>query len=235
MLKFYHYTSVSRLEELTEEYGNISLRPCRRMIPLSINSSTIPDKAYDGALFGLLEPQPASWNKEWGQKSLLETVLGDITTGRYKSVMALAEITVDSTADDIYVADWGVHFDPDYDGFRSQREDVVLRVKSAYASSLIPFDQYSDSLGYSAPEVICFSPIPAERIKTIDIFDKHALTNHLRLQRGAEPAHEGWFREPASVKMETLNSFRIQYGLPPADNTQPPNKTAGIASSHNNM
>lgn len=215
MSKFYHYTSVKSLERLREDYGDISLRPRRRMIPLSIRSASIPERAHDGALFGLTEPTPVSWSKKWGHKSLLETVLGDISTGNYRDLLALAEITVDSKIDDIHVADWGVHDDPAYDGARDSDSDVLLRVKQTYAESLIPFDQYSDELGYNIPEVICFSPIPAARIKIVDIFDKYELVNQLRTQRGEKLAPLGWFRETEDFKLDTMNKFRQQYGLAP--------------------
>ena len=159
------------------------LRPHRRLITLDVKKLIdAPKKAFNGAIFGLLEPLPESWAKgEYNKgESILELILNDMSDGDY----VLLKIDVDDS-DDIYVADHGYHLAEDYNGHKDHENSATARVKNAYWNSLVPFDQYmAVDPEYVLPEVICFSKIPVERITPLEKFERYILKNQIRAKAG---------------------------------------------------
>lgn len=187
---FYHYTSLEKAEAIfgyrRSEWGREGLIPSRRVVPLSANV-TLPRKAHDGAVFGLINRVDKGWATHEYHKGrpIFETVLNDISG----TERVLLEVTVDDT-DDIYIAEHGYHLADDYDGCRDSDPDVLQRVKESYWNSLCPFfDYFAQGRAYTLPEVICFSEIPKERIKPIEKYDSTDLRNIFR-QEGGFPALE---------------------------------------------
>ena len=224
MATFYHFTSVDALERIRQ--SGEPLKPRRPMIKLRNVFPGFPEKCADTGIFGLPEQEPSAWHKPLPfpsyKESLLETVLMDIPTYRtidpnrggalYGDMIALLEVTpVDSS--DIYVADWGTHFDPEYNGPRDSSDDVSRRVKKAYAESLVPIDEKEKWAGYIVPEVICFKPVDQKDIKLVDVWDCFAYVNKIRAGQGMGPAGEWQFRNKGEFRYDVFSQIREKYGL----------------------
>lgn len=177
---FYHYTSQENFADVVSggKYRTTGLIPRRRFMPLGLAEKfNLPPKAGEGAVFGLLEPQPAIWmEQEYHEgEGLLETILKDMVRG---DEMLLLRCEVLPT-DDVHVADHVFHMRPDYNGNRDLDNPATGEVKRAYWNSLIPLAQYNGQ--HIVPEVISFSPIPLERISIERIHDSYRdLLNELR-------------------------------------------------------
>ncbi len=177
---FFHYTSEENFADVVSgsRCHKTGLIPRRRFLPLGLAGKfNLPPKAGDGAVFGLLDPQPVSWMKhEYHQgEGLLETVIKDMVRNK-KILLLRCEIL---PTDDVHVADHVFHMRPDYNGNRDVDNPATGEVKRAYWNSLIPAAHYSGQ--HIVPEVISFSPIPLERISVERIYDTHRdLLNELR-------------------------------------------------------
>jgi len=192
-MHFYHYTSRSNwhLIQHGDSKDRTGLVPRRRFITLNAHTPGVPEKATDSAVFGLLDPLDTAWCKAayMPYEPLLQTVLGDINTRTDKGRNELYLLEVALTPnDDAYVADHGPHMRPDYDGNRGENRKVVHEVKTAYWNSLIPFADYvRRGGGHEVPEVVCFTPIPRERVKLKAIYNAQHLENEIRVRGGFAP------------------------------------------------
>ena len=163
---FYHYTNGDALRKIfNQESEDNGLRPTRRFIFLHCGRD-LPEKAYDGAIWGMLEPRPEGYLKEsWRDSvSIFEDCLEKAKSSIQPTYMLKVELAQE---DDVYVADWYVHFREGYEGTRSENREAVYETKKAYWDSLVPLSEYKDGQ-YRLPEVICFSKIPVDRI-SIDL------------------------------------------------------------------
>lgn len=184
---FYHYTTMERVERIMGFRDDMpsGMLPQKRFITLDCKKLLdVPDKAFDGVIFGLMEPVPESWAKgEYNKgEGIFELILNDMSGGDY----VLLKIDVED-GDDIYVADHGYHLAEDYNGHKDHENPATARVKTDYWNSLVPFDQYvATDPEYVLPEVICFSKIPVERVTPIRRFERYVLINQFREKAGFE-------------------------------------------------
>lgn len=206
MQYFYHYTSEQRLRGIVDggDYGRNGLIPLRRVVALGLSERfNLPEKAEQGAVYGLLEPAPSSWlTHEYHQgQGLLETVLHDAISGS-NDKMYLLKCRVEE-GDDIYVADHVFHMRPDYNGRNDLQNPATAEVKNLYWNSMVKFHDYKGQ--HDVPEVICFSQIPLERIKIDRVYESGwHLLNELRMSAGRTPLpprpvpnYASLFRKPA--------------------------------------
>ncbi len=200
---FYHYSPAEKLRYIAQGgcYGGnaaegaesgTGLLPLKRFVALGVaGGSGLPEKAYEGAVFGLLDPLHKGWaTHEWGESGqpVFETVLHDM----HDAELALLEVRVDPAVDDLYVADYGVHLDPSYKGSSFAKDAGTIKAKHAYFNSLVKWADYhaegaADRLAYQLPEVICFSRIPKERLRLIDKRPKADIINDFRIAGGYAP------------------------------------------------
>ena len=179
MLKgvFYHYTGTGRWLEMRQgtRSGKKGLYPMRRFIKLG--PFQLPDKAFENAAFGLTEPLPQSWidAEEYEGEPLFKTVLKDMEGKE----IVLLKVTVLET-DDVHLADWSHHLNPAYLMQRYENPSLAGTVKRAYYKSLRPFfKSKAAQKKYKVPEVICFSPIPLERIEVIKTMTRAELEQEI--------------------------------------------------------
>jgi len=79
MMKFYHYTSTDKLRRIAQdntESGCEAFKPRRRFIPIGAAPANLPEKKYEPAIFGLLDPLDIKWCTAtyFPGEPLLETV-----------------------------------------------------------------------------------------------------------------------------------------------------------------
>lgn len=203
---FYHYTGYDSLRAIFQNVGidsghGTGLVPIKRFIPLG-QAKNLPDKAHDGAVFGLLSPRPEKWldKKNWWRED--RSVFEDILSYMGNFPRILLKVHTDKT-DDIYVADWGVHLRKDFQGTQVSDKEIIHDVKKAYWESLVPLEEYSDKPGYRIPEVVCFSTIPLERI---EIFDKIARSQMNRYIKTGK-------HDPAAIKRDKEAKDRADQAL----------------------
>ena len=132
-----------------------------------------PKGVWQEATFGVLEQDAEAW---WAHEytygegmPLMQAIFWQLDTGNmgeecFDQIVAL-EIDV-QPGDEVYVTDWGIHFTEGYRGSHFTAE-IHKYVKREYANSLVPIGEFSSSLEYQIPEVICFSDIPVERIRKV--------------------------------------------------------------------
>jgi hypothetical protein len=176
--EFYHYTDKHNLQDIfglrADPDWGVGLRPIRRLIPLGqADSRQVPGRAFDAALFGLLEPLPRAWlATHWSgpERSVLEDVFHHMPG----SEIARLRVMV-APGDDIHIADWGVHLRRGFNGTAVSPQAVVHRTKAAYFNSLVPLADYKPEQGYRVPELVCFSPIPPQRVKFDRLFTREDL------------------------------------------------------------
>lgn len=166
---FYHYTDAANLPSIAQE----GLCPRRRFIPLG-QVRGLPEKAYAGALFGLLSPLPDSWlGAHWSSAECC--VLEDVMHGHIRGRNIALLKVMPEPGDDVHVADWGVHFDPQFDGTAVSPPPVVQRVKEAYFQSLTSIFSANAGQDFRLPEVIGFSTIAPEKLKLVEIMPREEL------------------------------------------------------------
>ena len=188
MAHFYHYSTFNGFQAMCrgDHYGKTGLIPLRRVLRAGLSSRfNLPAKAEDGAVFGLLDPQPAAWMKHeyHPEQGLLETILRDMQFRGDEMLLLKCEVDPD---DDIHVADHIFHMRKDYNGIDDLDNPAMGEVKRAYWKSLVSFSGYNG--GYTLPEVICFSPIPMDRISVVEKYDSlHDLVNELRINADKTP------------------------------------------------
>lgn len=209
---FYHYSTLNGFRSVVsgDHYGKTGLIPLKRVLRVGLSSKfNLPAKAEEGAVFGLLEPQPAAWmTKDYhpGQ-GLLETILRDMQLRGDEMLLLKCEV---DPADDIHVADHIFHMRKDYNGIGDLDNPATGEVKRAYWKSLVSFAGYRG--GYELPEVICFSPIPLERISIVEKYDSmDDLVNELRLNAGKAPLPPRAKPDPAhqAKMLEKFLSLKI--------------------------
>lgn len=156
---FYHYTNVESLRSIFNDCG--ALTPRRRFICLG-DAQNMPDKAHDSVIWGMLSPRPDEYVKNHWHKgsSFFEDCLGRARSHLKPTFMIKAALLPE---DDVYVADWSVHFREDFKGTEMKNRRIIHETKKAYWESLIPLSDYREGM-YKLPEVICFNPIPASRL-----------------------------------------------------------------------
>lgn len=209
---FYHYSSLDRFYGVWDgsSYGRTGLLPLRRVLTLgSARRFGLPDKAEEGAIFGLLEPQPENWMRQeyYEGEGFLETIIEDILLRGPEMLLLRCEV---SPEDDIHVAEHAFHMHPKYKGRGKIKSPVTKQVKRAYWDSMVPLADYDG--GYTLPEVICFSPIPLERIKIMRRYETGLdLLDELREKVGKPPLARPKKPDPA-LQAKILDEI---FGLQP--------------------
>lgn len=208
MRHFYHYTSAENFRAMRDGavYGKPGLIPIRRVLTLGLaRKFNLPEKAEDGAVYGLLEPAPKSWMEAeyYKGEALLETVLNDIS-GADKMLLLRCQV---EDGDDIHVADHAPHMRADYNGRADLKNPATKQVKRAYWKSMIPFRDYQGE--HQVPEVICFNAIPNDRIEIAKIYDSRwHLLNSLREGAGRPLLPPKPKPNPAAMK-DLLKGFEF--------------------------
>ena len=204
--EFYHYTNGESLKAI---WGQNSDRP-ENLIPRRCficlgDAFNLESKAYDDVIWGMLSPRPAEYTENrWHKGStFFEDCLGRARDHLKPTFMLKASLLPE---DDVYVADWSVHFREDFKGTEMKNRKIVHEVKKAYWESLVPLADYKEGQ-YRLPEVICFSEIPKERLSIelvipgsemqsyIDqgVFDKAALERDKEKRRQIENNMKDFF------------------------------------------
>lgn len=164
---FYHYTSIKNWKKIQQE----GLRPSR-----SIGGSTkndAPDLAHKLAIFGLPSPAPENWRSykvDVGEPGaplvmpiltyLLAEVSGEVLNSRevYNDII-LMKVRIQPD-DDVRVGDyksiWEAFSAPS--GWDAAAEKYCQSVTSLK-------DKFNVAASMTLPEVLCFNPIPADRIE----------------------------------------------------------------------
>lgn len=150
---FFHYTSHDRMRSiLNGDYGPRALRPLRRFIKHFYDE--LPEKASQGALFGVLEPNPPSWEGITFNSGNCPILSGDL----------LIEAFI-APEDDVYIADYSIFT-------QKKPEASAFELYKAYFESLAPVQNEDAWRGYDVQEVVSFSPIPFERLKITELRPK---------------------------------------------------------------
>ena len=176
---FFHYTSLQAARDIFENESRSGLRPIRRFIYLG-HGNGLPDKAHSGAVFGMLKERPREFTETyWGSNisSLFNEVIEKAKAHLEPTVLLKANIIPE---DDVCVADWGVHFDPEFHGTdtRVTPPYITDRVKEAYWRSVVPLSEYEEG-SYRVPEVICFNEIPVERLQIYKVIPGSELSRYI--------------------------------------------------------
>jgi hypothetical protein len=187
---FFHYSAVQGYKNAIwgNTYGGkTGLIRLKRFINLSLQGfCDLPDEACDGAVFGLLEPQPLGWiSQDYHEgQSMFETILSDMSMQDRSIVLLKVHVT---DPQKVMVAEQGVHMHPDYSG-SSTLDEVTKQVKQAYWRSLVPFAEYDqDTHGYTMPEVVSFADISLDQIEIVTVYDDVSdVMNEMRRKAGRE-------------------------------------------------
>lgn len=172
-----------------EGYGRAGLIPTRGFVNLFLQyEAKLPNTASRAAIFGLLEPMPKAWCRSMFHdgEPLLETIVRRIEATANNPICLLQAFLQDD--DEAYVMSYGSHLRPGYEGQDGANRRIVKQVKRDYWASRIPMQRYSShTLQYTIPEVVCFSPIPMQRVKLVQCWDKRDLINVIRTKAGLNP------------------------------------------------
>lgn len=178
---FYHYTGHEALKSIFgRQNGRNGLQPDWRFISLG-HAHGLPDKAHEGAIWGMLSPRPKAFTETFWHDDT--SFFGDcLRRARHHlspTFMLRAQIAPE---DDIYVADWSVHLRDDFYGTKASAEQVVHDVKKAYWESLVPLSAYKPG-AYRLPEVVCFSPVPQERLSVETVIPASEIDRYIKTGR----------------------------------------------------
>lgn len=188
---FFHYSTLNRFRSVVDgsSYGKTGLIPLKRFVRLGLAEKfNLPGEAEEGAVFGLLEPQPISWMQhEYHEgEGLLETILTDMLFRGDEMLLLKCSVL---PSDKVYVADHFFHMRKDYNGTNDFENPATAEVKRDYWHSMVPFSDYNG--GHVMPEVISFSPIPLDRITVVKKYETtRMLINELREKAGKKPLPE---------------------------------------------
>jgi len=159
---FYHYTTLENWKKIQRE----GLQPYRNLLGWLTDLS---DPARKPAIFGLHSSAPKNW-----VISTIEThgipepcpvlaFLLQAIKARSANVqtenLVLLKIRV-LPEDDVYVAD--------FEGMRRAYKDQNLEEIRKYAKSLTKVQSQFNIASKKLPEILCFNPIPADRIELIE-------------------------------------------------------------------
>jgi len=134
-------------------YRGNGLLPIGRFVSLQYD---VPEKAHEGSVCALLEPEPDSWIKSQKYPNTWLALMHDIC--EHEKVYLLSfEITAQDRA---FVADRARIEDYLYNG--RPEENTAYR---NYFNSLVPISSYKG--GYSLPEVHIFNKIAVERLQIV--------------------------------------------------------------------
>ncbi len=173
MAVWYHYIRERNLRDCAEDRvikGRTSF-----ILPRNFSDAP-PEDARKPAIWGFHCPETAYCEHNQDKtdpEDLVQQIRKDIACGE---TLYLLEITAEET-DELYVCDLSVFKDlrnqkfPEGVGWNSEegwalRKAFEERAKPVYVeywNSLVPFDEYQPGQ-YEEPEVVCFTPIPFDRI-----------------------------------------------------------------------
>lgn len=166
---FYHYTTRDKWMQIQKE----GLRPGR---PIALRPySALPARCLRPAIFGLHSPAPQEWLNHGDLfPKLLKYISRDISGNKESAcdiVLLKIEITQD---DDIWIGD--------YNKIATRIPHNANFSASTYRAAIKDYDRSMSQLktqfslaALRLPEIVCFSPIPADRIRCVrDIPGKEA-------------------------------------------------------------
>jgi len=139
--------------------------PHRRVIPQGIESSLVPSEATSPAIFGLIEPTPASWLQytDTNCVKVWDYLLGNCKKGKGKLVLLKLSLTDE---DNPLVFDYAHvrRIAKDLSEIKNTEEyrKRLAEGNRDYWNSRVKLREYIG--GFILPEVAVFAPIPIERI-----------------------------------------------------------------------
>lgn len=153
------------------------LQPTMRFINLD-HGKDLPDKAHDGAIWGMLSPRPAGMlNNDWGSECGLLRGFLQRARDRFEPTYLIRACV--NPADDIYVADFGPHLEEAFRGTSMKDKSIVYQTKQAYWDSLVPLQDYDEAMNYKVPEVICFNAIAKDRLEIIEVIPASEMERYI--------------------------------------------------------
>lgn len=173
-MKIYHYTSLDSWPGI--KHGSWKSRDEPGLGPhLRVCKDNFEDEgARDGAVFGLLEPEPLSWKDNTDFPDVWRSLM--LNVGR----LLLAYEASDELVDSSYIIDWS-HMEQMLGGhkedFGKKREKQITRedrrsAEKLYWGSRIPLADYIENpgvlSGVALPEVITMCRVPFDYIEIAD-------------------------------------------------------------------
>jgi hypothetical protein len=170
-LTVYHYTNNEAYKSMqtkgidgysTSGFNNFTgIIPSRRFISLS-RGKDLPDKAYDGVIEGLLEPEPKSWTDNEEFPRFFGYLMHDICR-REKVILLSFELNKN---DEAYIVD-RAHVERElYRQSKGKGEPTRRSMNAAvkkYWNSRVPALEYNGN--YDAPQLAIWSGIELDRLK----------------------------------------------------------------------
>lgn len=162
----YHYTNLPAYESMRtgHKYGKSELHPYRRFLRWGWGSRTLPEKAHDNIVLGLLEPEPASWiyNKEFPHQWW--HVMYDVC--KEDTIMLLKFPVLPE--DEAFITD-RAHMEREFYRQGNGKGKSVRRTMSnaarRYWESRVPARDYQGE--FTMPQFTFWSPIPFERLEVV--------------------------------------------------------------------
>ncbi len=162
-IKGYHYTNPRDYRSMQTKGtgGHIGLVPGRRFITLGYGNG-LPDEAYDGVIYGLLEAEPKSWLENPEFPNLLGYLINHIC--KDKEVVLLSFKL--EPEDRAYVVDRAYMERELYKESKGQgisTKETRNEAFRSYWESRVPVFNYNGS--YTLPELVIWSGIEFDRLK----------------------------------------------------------------------
>lgn len=159
----YHYTNQEAYNYMQngEMYRKKGLTPVRRFIALG-KGHNLPNRAYDGVIEGLLEPEPKPWTQNSEFPALWGYLMHDICR-RHKVILLSFEIMPQDKA---YVVERAYVEQELYREFKTGKAPTKKQKDNAYLkywNSRVPVFQYKGT--YNVPQLAIWSTITCDRLK----------------------------------------------------------------------
>ena len=157
----FHYTNPEAYKSMLDgcTYGKRGLIPINRFAHLGIGG--LPDKAYDGVVEGLLEPEPKSWLANPEFPYLWNALMHDICK-RDKVMLLSFQILPEYEA---YIVE-RTHIERElYREAKGQEKSTRQTMNDAYRrywESRVSVFDYDGS--YSLPQLTMWAPVPTEKL-----------------------------------------------------------------------
>lgn len=159
----YHYTNLESYRSMQngEHYGKTGLIPIKRFVRLG-EGANIPEKAHEGIIEGLLEPEPHSWIKNLEFPNFWNYLMHDIC--RRKEILLLSFKL--KPEDEAYVVE-RAHVERELyresQGKGKSTKSSKNKALKKYWDSRVPVFDYNGI--YSAPQLAIWTPITFGRLK----------------------------------------------------------------------
>ena len=162
----YHYTNNEAFKSMHDGsyYGKKDLIPVKRFITLGNGSRTLPWKAHEGVIEGLLEPEPKSWTENPEFPNFWGYLMHDICK-RKEVILLRFELQPKDLA---FVVDRAYVERELYRQGKGRGKPTKRSMSLAcrrYWESRVRADKYEG--GYSAPQLAIWTPIALDRLEVV--------------------------------------------------------------------